>query len=59
MNTLLLWFKSLGNAGAVANAGALLEQRQRDEWVVESLARRLERRQLPAGAGLSTRVVAS
>jgi hypothetical protein len=59
MNTVLLWFKSLGNAGAVANAGVLLEQRRRDEWVVESLALRLERRQLPAAARRSGSAVAS
>ena len=52
MNSFLLWLKSLGNAGAVANANVLLEQRRRDDWAVESLELRLERREQAATAGL-------
>lgn len=33
---------SLGNAGAVANARAVLEARVREDWVVEGLAHRLD-----------------
>ena len=35
--------RSLGNAGAMANARAVLEAARREDWVVEGLALRLER----------------
>ncbi|MBA2281774.1 MAG: hypothetical protein H0W25_11160 [Acidimicrobiia bacterium] len=33
--------RSFGNAGAVANARTVIDERRRDEWVVRSLARRV------------------
>ncbi|MGV3759652.1 MAG: hypothetical protein ACO1PW_08955 [Actinomycetota bacterium] len=35
--------RTLGNDQAVANASILLESRQREEWLVAGLARRLDR----------------
>jgi hypothetical protein len=40
MTRLLELLRSLGNAGAVANAGALATARRREDWVVEGLERR-------------------
>jgi hypothetical protein len=37
--------RSLGNQGAVTNARRVIESRQREDWVVEGLSRRLD----PAG----------
>ena len=33
---------SMGNAGALANALSVIEDRHREDWVVEGLLRRLE-----------------
>jgi hypothetical protein len=49
MDRLLQLLRSLGPAGAAANAHELLIQRQRDDFAVRSLARRLE-----AGAEAAT-----
>ena len=38
---------SLGNRGAVANVRAVLEARQREAWVVDSLLRRLDAETTP------------
>jgi hypothetical protein len=40
--------RSLGNDGAVTNVRSVLESRQREDWVVEVLARRLEPTAPPA-----------
>jgi hypothetical protein len=42
MTTLLRLLRSLGPAGAVANAAALLDERRHEDRVVESVARKLE-----------------
>jgi hypothetical protein len=34
--------RSFGNDGAVTNVQTVLESRQREDWVVEGLARRLD-----------------
>ena len=41
MTRLLEIMRSLGNAGAVANARVLLDERRREDWLVRTLARRL------------------
>ena len=43
MNLLTTFVRSLGNDRALANAGAALEDRQREDWLVQGLARRLDR----------------
>ncbi len=43
MNPLTTFVRSLGNDGAVANAHAALEAQVREDWLVQGLARRLER----------------
>jgi hypothetical protein len=47
VNPLTTFVRSLGNDGAVANAGAVLEARRREEWLVEALERRVGRDDLP------------
>ena len=42
MDRLVQLLRSLGPAGATANAHRLLEQRQREDFLVRSLARRVE-----------------
>jgi hypothetical protein len=42
VNPLTTFVRSLGNAGAIDNAQTALATRQRDDWVLEALARRLE-----------------
>jgi len=42
MLPLTTFLRSLGAAGAVANVRKVLEARQREDWVVEGLSRRLE-----------------
>ena len=48
MSWLTTLVRSLGNAGAQANARLVLESRQREDWIIESLARRLEVTGAPA-----------
>jgi hypothetical protein len=48
--------RSLGPSGAVANAASALDDRRREEWVVEGLLRRIE--SVPAPAVLPARTVA-
>jgi hypothetical protein len=50
MDRLLQLLRSLGPAGATANAHRLLEQRQREDFLVRSLARRVD----AAAAAVST-----
>jgi len=42
MSQLTTFLRSLGTAGAVANVRLVLEARQREDWVLEGLSRRLE-----------------
>lgn len=39
MHRLLELLTSLGNAGAVANAGSLASSRRREDWVIAALRR--------------------
>jgi hypothetical protein len=41
MTSVINWLRSLGNAGALANASVLLQERRREEWTVAALAMRL------------------
>jgi hypothetical protein len=50
MEAILAWFTSLGGTGAAANAAAVLHERRREEWIIESLTLRLERRTQPTTA---------
>ncbi len=43
VNPLTTFVRSLGNDGARANAQAVLDDRVREDWLVEGLARRLDR----------------
>jgi hypothetical protein len=43
VNPLTTFVRSLGNDGARANAQEVLEDRAREDWLVEGLTRRLER----------------
>ncbi len=58
MPDLLKLLRSLGNEGAVANVGAVLQERERESWIVDSLALQLERRELVAAAPAGTRATA-
>jgi hypothetical protein len=42
MPRLTTLLRSLGNDGARANAQLVLDSRQREDWVIEGLVRRLE-----------------
>ena len=42
MNPLTTFVRSLGNHGALTNAQTVLAARRREDWLVQSLARRLE-----------------
>jgi hypothetical protein len=44
VNPLTTFVRSLGNDGALANARAVLEARQREDWLVQGLAHRLDHR---------------
>ena len=55
VNPLTTFVRSLGNDGALANAQAVLEARAREDWLVQGLARRLER-SAPASAGVPAAV---
>jgi hypothetical protein len=44
MQTFRTWLLSLGGTGATANAASVLEARRRDEWIVDSVVLRLDRR---------------
>jgi hypothetical protein len=52
MVRLMAWIESLGNAGAIANAGALAVERRQEDFAVRSLRRRL--RQPDEGAAART-----
>ena len=41
MERVLRWLRMLGTTGAVANARSLSEQRQQENWIVDSLLTRL------------------
>ena len=43
MNRVLELLRSLGNLGAVTNAGALASDRRREDWVVAALERSVAR----------------
>lgn len=42
MTPLVRWLRMLGNAGAVANARALTDERGVEEWAVAVLASRID-----------------
>ncbi len=44
VNPLTTFVRSMGNDRALANARAVLEARQREDWLVQGLAHRLDRR---------------
>lgn len=48
VNLLTTLVRSLGNDRALDNARAMIEARQREDWLVQGLANRLDR--LPAAA---------
>ncbi len=48
MNPLASVFRPLGNHGALTNARIALEHRAREDWLVQSLAGRLDRLAPPA-----------
>ena len=43
MNPLTTFVRSLGNDRALANARAMVEKRQREDWIIQGLASRLDR----------------
>jgi hypothetical protein len=43
VNPLTTFVRSLGNDGALANARAVLDAREREDWLVQGLASRLDR----------------
>lgn len=43
MPSISSFLRAIGNERAVANASTVLEARQREEWLVAGLARRLDR----------------
>jgi len=49
VNPLITLVRSLGNDRAVANVTAILNDRQREDWLVQGLTLRLDQ---PAGAAL-------
>jgi hypothetical protein len=42
VNPLTTFVRSLGNAGALANVRTVLDDRRREDWMVQGLARRLD-----------------
>jgi hypothetical protein len=50
MERLMRWLRMFGTAGAVINARSLSEERERERWVVDSLAARLSIRDREAAA---------
>jgi hypothetical protein len=44
----------LGTAGALANVQAVLDERRREDWIVEGLARRLDPAPVPVQPAAST-----
>jgi hypothetical protein len=62
VNPLTTFVRSLGNDGALANAQAVLDARVREDWLVQGLTLRLERRAAsaaaPAAAPVATGAVA-
>jgi hypothetical protein len=58
VNPLTTFVRSLGNAGALANAQAVLDARDREDWIVQGLTRRLERTAASAAAAVASRAVA-
>jgi len=55
VNPITSFVRSLGNAGALANARRAVEARAREDWLVDGLARRLDSPALARDAA-STRV---
>src|SRR5688572_19804081 len=51
VNPLTTFVRSLGNDGALANAQAVLDARDREDWIVQGLTQRLER-SAPAAAAV-------
>ena len=52
MNPLTTFVQSWGNGRALANAAAAIEERRREDWLVQGLALRLGRRSgsaIPSG----------
>jgi hypothetical protein len=49
MHRLRELLRSLGNAGAVTNAGSLAVARRQEDWVVAVLERHVARAERPAG----------
>jgi hypothetical protein len=43
VNPLTTFVRSLGNDGALANVRAVLEAQEREDWLVQGLAHRLDR----------------
>jgi hypothetical protein len=41
MERVLMWLRMLGTTGAVANARVLLDDREREKWMVDALLARL------------------
>jgi hypothetical protein len=52
MASLTQVLRSLGNAGAVANVQANLDQRHREAWLVDGLISRLALREAATGAAV-------
>ena len=42
VNPLTTYVRSLGNAGALANARTVLDAHRHEDWLIQGLARRLE-----------------
>lgn len=51
MPSITQMLRSLGNAGAVANVQASLDQRRREEWLVTGLVSRLAAREALVAVG--------
>jgi hypothetical protein len=48
VNPLTTFVRSLGNDGALRNAKTVLDAQRHEDWLVQGLARRLERTPIPA-----------
>ena len=61
VHPLTTFVRSLGNAGALANAQAMLDARDREDWIIQGLTWRLDRpaaSEAVAAAPVATRAVA-
>ena len=56
VNPLTTFVRSLGNDRALANAKVMVEAKEREDWLVEGLASRLDR--LPAVAAPAATAIA-